>query len=262
MNHIFKYPRTSHIRGSRLQPGDEGFEDMPISELKGRNLVIEEKMDGANCGISFGPNGLLLQSRGHYLSGGPREKQFALFKTWANTFAPQFEQVLGERYVMYGEWLYAKHTTFYNNLRHYFLEFDILDMETGIFLDTPSRQELLKPLPMVKSVRVLQSGPAPSLAELKSLIGESEAIVGNHFEDLREIAIELKLDPNQVLSETENSHLMEGLYIKLEEEGQVLERYKFVRAGFLQTLTSSGSHWMDRPLIPNQLAPEVELFQN
>jgi hypothetical protein len=41
-------------------------------------------MDGANCGISFNPDGeLLLQSRGHYLTGGGREKHFTLFKQMA-----------------------------------------------------------------------------------------------------------------------------------------------------------------------------------
>jgi len=53
---------------------------------------------------------------------------------------------------------------------------------------------------------------------------------------------------------------MEGLYIKVEEDGAVIERYKYVRAGFLQTVFDSESHWMDRPLIPNQLAPGVSLW--
>ena len=42
-------------------------------------------MDGANSGVRFDPNSLelLLQSRGHYLTGGGRERQFDLFKRWA-----------------------------------------------------------------------------------------------------------------------------------------------------------------------------------
>lgn len=61
-----KYPRTRHIRGSRLQKGDFDLSAAPFSELAGRHLVVEEKLDGANTGISFGPGGeLRLQSRGH-----------------------------------------------------------------------------------------------------------------------------------------------------------------------------------------------------
>ncbi len=74
MQQIFKYPRTQHIEGSRLQPGDEDLESVRFTDISDNHLVIEEKVDGANCGISFSYDGkLLLQSRGHYLTGGYRE---------------------------------------------------------------------------------------------------------------------------------------------------------------------------------------------
>lgn len=61
---LHKYPRTRHIRGSRLQPGDHDLSAAPFGLLAGRHLVVEEKLDGANAGISFGPGGeLRLQSR-------------------------------------------------------------------------------------------------------------------------------------------------------------------------------------------------------
>ena len=44
---------------------------------------------------------------------------------------------------------------------------------------------------------------------------------------------------------------MEGVYLKFEENGRVIDRYKFVRAGFTQTVSESGSHWASRPIIPN-----------
>ena len=46
---------------------------------------------------------------------------------------------------------------------------------------------------------------------------------------------------------------MEGLYIKIEENGAVAARYKFVRADFLIRVLDSGSHWLRRPIIPNSL---------
>ena len=127
---IRKYPRTRHIEGSRLSAGDEDLSAVPFRELAGKHLVVEEKLDGANAALSFDDDGaLLLQSRGHYLSGGPREKHFAVLKTWANAHQRAFAERLGSRYVMYGEWLYAKHTCFYDQLPHYFMEFDVLDRE-------------------------------------------------------------------------------------------------------------------------------------
>jgi hypothetical protein len=115
MNTILKYPRTPHIEGSRCQPGDEDMENVPFNKIAGRYIVLEEKVDGANSGISFSPEGeLLLQSRGHYLTGGYRERHFNLFKTWANVHVDEFWDILEDRYILYGEWLYAKHTVFYD----------------------------------------------------------------------------------------------------------------------------------------------------
>ena len=102
---IQKYPRTRHIEGSRLQVGDMA-DDKPIKELSGLPLIVEEKLDGANSAVSFDVDGiLLLQSRGHYLTGGGRERHFSLLKTWAAAHAHVLHPVLGHRFIMYGEWM-------------------------------------------------------------------------------------------------------------------------------------------------------------
>ncbi len=255
---IFKYPRTPHLVGSRLQPGDEDLSQIPFSALAGRNLVVEEKCDGANSAISFGPDGaLLLQSRGHYLTGGYRERHYNLMKQWAHVHRDTLYAVLGKRYILYGEWMYAKHTVFYDKLPHYFLEFDVLDRETGVFLDTGSRRALLEPLPVV-SVPVLAEGTFRDSASLTALLGDSRYISPDHLDVLRQSSLELGLDPDRQLRETDGQTLMEGLYIKIEEQGQVVDRLKFVRPTFYQTVQLSESHWLDRPIIPNRLAVPVE----
>ena len=186
---IRKYPRTPHIEGSRLQPGDEDLSQIPFSEIAGKNLVIEEKCDGANSAISFDAGGeLLLQSRGHYLTGGYRERHYNMMKQWAMVHRDAFYKVLGTRYIMYGEWMYAKHTVYYDALPHYFLEFDILDRETGIFLDTPSRHEMLKDLPIV-SVPVLGTGIYKSKEDMLKLLGKSKYVTGNQRASLYEEAL-------------------------------------------------------------------------
>ncbi len=259
---IVKYPRTPHLVGSRLQPGDEDLSQIPFSLLAGRNLVVEEKIDGANSAISFGSDGeLLLQSRGHYLTGGYRERHYNLMKQWANVHRDALYAVLGRRYILYGEWMYAKHTVFYDKLPHYFLEFDVLDRETGIFLDTHSRRALLADLP-VASVPVLAEGVFRDQDSLKALLGDSRFVGPEHMAVLRQSSLELGLDPERQLRETDHQRLMEGLYIKIEERGQVVDRLKFVRPTFYQTVQLSESHWLDRPIIPNRLAVPVEaLFE-
>jgi hypothetical protein len=257
---VYKYPRTPHLVGSRLQAGDEDLSQTPFAQLRGRNVVAEEKLDGANTGISFTAQGQLrLQSRGHYLTGGPRERQFALFKSWAATVSSRLWPVLGDRYVLYGEWLYAKHTSFYDALPHYFCEFDLLDLHTQRFLDTPSRHAMLADTPVV-SVPVLRTARFDTLAELTSLIGPSTCRTSDWRARLAEIAAEAGVPVAQAEAETDLAGEMEGLYLKVEQDGEVVERYKWVRSGFLQSLMDSGSHWADRPIIANQLADPGALY--
>ena len=255
---IIKYPRTPHIQGSRLQPGDEDLRQRPFADIVGKHVVLEEKIDGANTAVSFTDEGeLRLQSRGHFLTGGYRERHYNLLKQWGAVHKERLYDVLGHRYIMYGEWMYAKHTIYYDLLPHYFMEFDVLDRETGKFLDTPSRHELLKALP-VCSVPVLSSGSFNSMDEVLGFLGDSCYISENHIEHLREDALRLGLDADRVCRETDAARTMEGIYIKVEENGEVVDRMKYVRASFLQTVEESQSHWLDRPIVPNRITSTID----
>ncbi|MCD8021118.1 MAG: RNA ligase family protein [Clostridiales bacterium] len=259
---IRKYPRTPHLKGSHLQPGDEDLSQIPFSGIAGRNLVIEEKIDGANSAISFDENGsMLLQSRGHYLTGGYRERHYNLMKQWASVHERHFYEVLGRRYIMYGEWMYAKHSIFYDVLPHCFMEFDIFDRSEGIFLDTAARRNITEKLP-IKSVPVIKSGVFYNKDDLLKLLGVSNYISDNHMEHLKAEAQKKGLNVDRVRGETDNSKLMEGLYIKVEENGCVIDRLKYVRASFLQDIMGSETHWLDRPIVPNLLSCDMkELFE-
>ncbi len=260
-NQIFKYPRTKHLEGSRLQKGDEDLSQVPFIDILGKYIVIEEKVDGANSAISFSEDGeLLLQSRGHYLTGGYRERHFDLLKQWASIHQNEFFKVLGTRYVMYGEWLYAKHSVYYDLLPHYFMEFDVFDKVDKVFLSTKRRMELLKDLP-VESVKVLADGKFYKESDVLKYLGNSNFISEKHLDNLSQECDVLSIDKEKCLKETDNSRLMEGLYIKVEENGVVVERVKYVRYSFLQTVVESGTHWLDRPIVPNKLNKDInDLF--
>jgi len=249
-----KYPRTRHIESSRFQHGDHDLEAVPFKAIQGKYLVVEEKMDGANAGLSFDADGqLLLQSRGHYLTGGPRERHFNRFKQWAHAHAEDLYLALGERHILYGEWLFAKHTCFYDRLPHHFMEFDIYDREQDLFLSTARRRQLLAGLPVV-SVAVLWEGRPQKLAELTKLVGPS-LFKGPRWRDaLVEAGAAAGVPAAQVLAETDKDDAMEGLYLKVEDDERVLERLKWVRPSFLSTIADSGSHWLERPIVANRLA--------
>jgi len=253
MDKLYKYPRTRHLSGSKLQVGDEDLSTIPISSIADKYVVVEEKIDGANVGISFVEGQLRLQSRGHYLTGGYRERHFSMLKNWANVFSPELYCVLEDRYVMYGEWLYAKHTVFYDKLPHYFFEFDIFDKETGDFFSTEKRKELLHPLTFVHSVPILKEGRIENADVLKNCLGKSLYKSDDWRKNLRSVCEKHHLDFDLAMSQTDDSELAEGLYLKMEENGRVVDRCKFVRSEFTAKILSSDSHWLDRPIIPNML---------
>jgi hypothetical protein len=200
---------------------------------------------------------LRLQSRGHYLTGGPREKQFGPLKAWAASVQHVLRERLGDRFVMYGEWLYAKHTVFYYAIPHYFCEFDVLDRRDGSFLSTARRRELLAGTPVV-SVPVLHEGALPDLAALTAFVGPSTCRTTGWRDALRTAAKAGGADPDRVAAETDTSEEMEGLYIKVERDGETVDRYKWVRPSFLTAILDSGTHWQERPIVANGLAdPEV-----
>lgn len=258
---LFRYPRTPHLEGSRLQEGDHGHDHVPYRDLRGLRLVVEEKLDGANTGISFSPAGdLLLQSRGHYLVGGGRERQFNFVKAWAQAHAGWLLQRLEDRYVMYGETMSKKHSVFYDALPHHFFEFDVLDRRTGAFLSTEARRELLAGGPVL-SVPVLYDGLAPArLADLKALLRPSLAKTAR-WRDAFEATVRREgLDLALAWRQCDKSDLSEGLYIKVEADGRTLGRYKWVRADFVQAILAADKHHSEQPYVPNQLAPGVDLY--
>ncbi|MBR2459705.1 MAG: RNA ligase family protein [Clostridia bacterium] len=255
---IIKYPRTPHLNGSRLQKGDEDLSQVPFSAIKDRYIVIEEKIDGANVAVSFSSEGdLLLQSRGHFLKGGYRERHYDLFKIWANENMDLLFSILDTRYIMYGEWMYAKHKVYYDALPDFFMEFDILDRETGKFLSTDQRKEKLQGTGIC-SVPVLGEGIYQSQKQVLSLLGRSLYITDNHLEALKEEAEKLGLDYENVLRETDRSDLAEGLYIKVEENGEVVDRMKFVRLSYTQGIevAESRQEWLAKPIVRNKLMPK------
>ncbi len=259
MTEFHKYPRTPHLEGSRLQVGDHDLAQVPLTALAGAYVVVEEKLDGANAGIALDRDGALrLQSRGHVLTGGPRERHFDLFKRWAATQTAALARVCADGATLYGEWLYAKHTVFYDHLPHYFLEFDVRDPD-GAFWSTARRHALFAGTP-VRSVPVIWQGVVEDPTDLPARVARSRYKSPRWRERLAEVAIASGVDDERARRETDPADESEGLYLKVEDGGVVVERYKWVRASFLTSVVDSGSHWLSRPIVPNQLAPGVDLF--
>jgi len=258
---LIKYPRTRHIQGSGL--GKDDLDDYaPIEELRGKNLVLESKIDGANTGISFVNCELKLQCRGHFLGLGNDWPEFDQFKVWSNTWSDQLWDILEDRYIMYGEWMIGFHSVFYDMLPHYFMEFDIYDKKDKAFLDTTRRKEIISKAEMIiNQVRVITEGKFDTIENIISHVGLSAFISDKAYGILEKELTEKNVKGKEVLLALNKDRLMEGLYIKWEEDGVVKDRYKYVRPGFVQTILASGEHWQDRPKIANRLREGCSMFE-
>src|SRR5438445_3971234 len=108
---FIKYPRTPHLFGSKGTDDDKHLgREESAAFIADPSLVVEEKLDGTNVGIHFTPAGrLVLQCRGHEITAG-MHAQYDPFKQWATGMRPVLEGALGDRLLLFGEWLYARHS--------------------------------------------------------------------------------------------------------------------------------------------------------
>lgn len=95
------------------------------------------------------------------------------------------------------------------------------------------------------------------MKNLTALIGPSLCRTSGWRDALVEAARAAGQDPEVVVAETDSDDDMEGLYIKVEEDGRTVERYKWVRPTFVTAVLDSGSHWQDRPILPNRVVARV-----
>ena len=80
------------------------------ASLLHKDVVIEEKVDGANIGISVSPeNKILIQNRGGYIDQDP-PAQFRTLQSWISVRSDQLIEHLGRNFILFGEWCYAVHS--------------------------------------------------------------------------------------------------------------------------------------------------------
>jgi hypothetical protein len=240
-DNFIKYPRTPHLFGSQGTADDKHLRRKESEAfIKDPSLIVEEKLDGTNVGIHFTSRGrMVLQCRGHEISEG-MHPQYDLFKQWTSVKRPVLEAMLQDRFILYGEWLYAKHSVHYRKLPHYFFEFDIYDKDASQFLDLDTRLRMLEGTGF-QTVPVIHRGEVRR-ADLPALIGVSA------FDSAFENPMTGKTD-----------HLMEGIYVRTEARGFVTGRAQMVRPEFVEKVKQS-EHWQSQAMVPNQLAEGTDIW--
>ena len=235
-----KYPRTPHLFGSRGTDDDKHLDEKDsLAFLADESLIVEEKIDGTNVGLHFADGHLVLQCRGHLISEG-MHPQYDLFKQWSVVKQGVLQDMLADRFILFGEWVYATHSVHYRQLTHYFFEFDIYDKQEQAFISLQRRLELLEGTG-IPTVPVVHTGPV-GRERLESLIGPSA------FDSEFENPLSGRVDS-----------LMEGLYLRTEADGVVTGRSKLVRPEFVEKVKQS-IHWQHKQMVPNSLTDGADIW--
>ena len=172
---LFKFPRTRHLfdaGGSGVSRDDllmdAGEESLFYTAAHpgrrggggGRGgqpklVSLEEKVDGANLGISLGKDmQLMVQNRSHFVNS-KSHAQFSTLDTWlGENSATLYELLESGDLVLFGEWLYAKHSIHYTRLPGYFVAFDLYDKSVGKFFSWRERNRRLEGtgIPVVRQI--------------------------------------------------------------------------------------------------------------
>ncbi|KAK7056431.1 hypothetical protein VNI00_002986 [Paramarasmius palmivorus] len=227
---IYKFPRTPHTINLGAATEDDIISEPSIIPVNTTDhVVITEKVDGANMGFSLSSDRsqIIVQNRSHYVNSSTHE-QFKKLGLWIEKHRDELFMILdrdehfAERYILFGEWLYATHSIPYSQLPDLFMAFDLYDRSTDTFVDRITLQTLLEPT-SITIVPVIYEGALPTLDELKKMVQrQSEFWEGR----------------------------VEGIYVKWERGGKVVRRGKVVRADFI----SGNEHWTRGGVRVNGLA--------
>ena len=228
MSIFFRFPHTPHLAwlGKGTPRDDKVLSPNEVTALLAGNVVVEEKLDGANVGLSIAPNGeLRLQNRGQYLQA-PHAGQFARLPEWLLLHGDKLRAALTQHsqanLMLFGEWCAARHSLDYDHLPDWFLLFDVYDRSQGRFWSTPRRNALAASLGLAAVPRLLDG--RCTLVLLKDVLSRQNS----QFRQGKQ----------------------EGIVIRRESAEWCEARAKLVDPDFTQTI---GEHWSRRRIEWNRL---------
>lgn len=236
MTIFFRFPHTPHLAwmGRDTPRDDKVLSPNEVTALLAGDVVVEEKLDGANVGLSIASNGdLRAQNRGQYLQA-PHAGQFARLPEWlllhgdklCATLAPRSQENL----MLFGEWCAARHSLDYDHLPDWFLLFDVYDRSQGRFWSTPRRNALATALGLAT---------APRLLEGRCTLPQLKDVLSRQHSQFRQ-------------------GMLEGVVIRRESAEWCEARAKLVRPDFTQAI---GEHWSRRRIEWNRLGRKQNEFQ-
>jgi len=224
MSNFFRFPHTPHLvwLGSGAPRDDKLLSPADARALLAGEVVVEEKLDGANLGVSLGRDDeLRFQNRGHYIEL-PFSGQFQRLGAWIAQHQAGLHDVLSGDQIVFGEWCAARHSVAYDWLPDWFVSFDVYDCTVGKFMSTARRDAVVARAGLVAVPSVFRG--KTTLTALKEMLS------------------------------TTNSRYwggpVEGLVVRCESKDWLTSRAKLVRPDFVQNI---GEHWRRRKIEWNRL---------
>lgn len=218
-----KYPRMLRLPLEKERRSSKRYAtDTDIKELLSCEVVIDEKLDDSAVSFSKEGNDIVAYGkRNEIMRNGVlknRTKPYILLDKWYWENIENLQQI-PDGYTMFGAWMYAKHTVFYDKLPDYWLFFDIFNGKEFIFL-TDEWSDIAEKVDLL-AVPSLEIGEL-TIADLKKIAQKQKSVYGDR---------------------------MEGFVVKNYEKQIFM---KFVKKTFDIDLEES-EHWLKQPLEINKL---------
>ena len=223
---FFKFPSTPHLAllGDIEVRGDKVMSEPERNDFLRHEVVVEEKVDGANLGISFDAEGnIRAQNRGAYLHL-PSSGQWKKLAEWLAPRTDELFEQLTDRYILFGEWCYAQHSVVYDRLPDWFLGFDIYDKSTARFFSCTRREGIFEAIGISKVPKIGRGHF--TFMELSELLSQSQL----------------------------SDKPAEGLYLRFDQGDWLVQRAKLVRPAFIQLVEQ---HWSRSGIKVNRLEMET-----
>lgn len=225
MANFFRFPHTPHLAwlGTGEPRDDKVLSASEAGILLAGDVVVEEKIDGANLGFSLSPDGRLrAQNRGQYLAE-PFDGQFARLAPWLALHSDDLTSALGGGdLILFGEWCAARHSLDYDRLPDWFMVFDVYDRGWHGFWSSARRNAMAQRLGL---------SHVPQVAAGRFTRPQLENVLAKRSSCYRD-------GP------------MEGLVIRCEPAQWCEARAKLVRADFTQAMAE---HWLRRAIEWNRI---------
>lgn len=217
-DNITKFPKTNHIVNlGAMSRDDKIFTQKELNEFLSMDVIVEEKVDGANLGIFYDhtSNKIKAQNRSHFVDSD-YHAQFKLLDKWILNHTSDLMTIFDKgSYIIYGEWVYFKHSINYTKLPDYFVAYDIYDRVSNTFMSRDDTEKMLENT-TIKMVPIIFRGKT-NLDRLKALVNTESKFYNGPIE---------------------------GIYVRAFENGMVKYRGKIVRQNFIcGDVDGNVNHW-------------------